>query len=204
MNETRIIVVSIATKQVPLLAMVTATENALHINAIEKLPNNLIALTARMIELRAKAAKLNAELVIEDHSSLFRSFGRSIRIDGQHADSRPVLVAAMERYNALTSVNAITYPDSMMTSLKISTSIYNVKHNDRGEIAYLIDWDSLTDERRIFLLSVYAAMCQTVYQSGFLDRILGGSAKEEKLLQSPASKPNPHVNEGNGGRMITL
>lgn len=204
MNENRVIVVTTATKQTPLMALVTATDNALHINNVEKLPSNLIELTARMVALKVRAAKLNAELVIEDHSGLFRSFGRSIRIDGVHADARPVLVAAMERYNSLNMVNAITYPDSMMTSLKVSSSLYNLKHNDRGEIAYLIDWDSLTDERRVFLLSVYAAMCQTVYQSGFLNRVLGEDEQEEKLLHSTKSKPSPYVNKGNGGRVVTL
>lgn len=203
MAENRVIVVSTATKQTPLMALVTATENALHINSIEKLPSNLVSLTTRMAALKVKAFKLDAELVIEDHSGMFRSFGRAIRIDGQHADSRPVLVAAMERYKALSTVNAITYPDGLMTSLKITTNIYNLKHNDRGEISYLIDWDSLTDERRIFLLSVYAAMCQTVFQAGFLERVLGAS-DEDKPLKSLESEPNPSVNRGNGGRTLTL
>lgn len=203
MTESRVMVVSTATKQAPLLALVTATENALHINSVEKLPSNLVSLTTRIAALKVQAFKLNAELVIEDHSGLFRNFGRAIRIDGQHADSRPVLVAAMEKYKALSTVNAITYPDGLMTSLKITTNIYNLKHNDRGEISYLIDWDSLTDERRIFLLSVYAAMCQTVYQAGFLDRILGDST-DEKPLKALESEASPSVNKGNGGRSITL
>lgn len=204
MSDNRIIIVSTATKHSPLMALVTATDHALHINSVEKLPTNLIELTAKLVGLKAKAAKLNAELVIEDHSSFFRSFGRSIRIDGQHADSRPVLVAAMERYKSLSGVNAITYPESMQTSLSITTNIYNVKHNDRGEISYLIDWDSLTDERRIFLLSVYAAMCQTVYQSGFLDRVLSAAIGDKEPLNALESTPNPHVNAGNGGRLIKL
>lgn len=205
MNETRMIVVCIAAKHTPLMATITATDNALHIISVEKLPNSLAALTARMGVLKDKAAELSAELVIEDHSGMFTSYGRSIRIDTKGADSRPVLVAAMERYKALTSVNAITYPDGMSTQLKISNNLYNLKHSDNGEVSYMIDWDNLTDEKRVFLLSVYAAMCQNVFQVSFLERVLGLAMKAQPpILESDKSKPSPYVNKGNGGRVVTL
>jgi hypothetical protein len=203
MSDTRIIAVSLAVKATPLVAMATATSNALHIISIEKLPRTVSKIKERLAELKAKASEVGAELVIEDQSGLLSGFGRPLRLDGKGINGQPVLVEAMERYNALTNVGAITYPEQNKSSMTLSRSLYNIKHSDGGTVSYVIDWEQLRDEQRVMLVCLHAALCQSVFNTGFIDQMFAHAAPV-RLLESDDSKPNPRVNLGNGGKVVLL
>lgn len=205
MSEIRVIAISMANKAAPLAIMATATSNALHILSVEQLPKSVALLTERLDSLEAKAKSVGAELVIEDPTGLFSNYGRHCRLDDKDSGNRPLLVSAMERYTSLTAVNAITYPSESKSNLVIQKSCYNVKQSDRGQVMYEIDWDSILDSQRVFLLCIHAAMCRNVFQEGFLEQILGH--KTEPLSAGGHSAENVNVkmrNKGYGGRTISL
>lgn len=204
MSEIRVIAVTLASKTAPLVVMATATSNALHIISVESLPKSVKELADRLADLEVKAGAAGAELVIEDPTGFFGSIGRTCRLDDKDATGRPVLVRAMERYTSLSAVNAITYPTESKSALIIQQSIYNVKQSDRGQVMYEIDWETLKDTQRVFLLCIHAAMCQNVFQEGFFSQMLGYLAPS--FASSPNSEPlNYEVkNKGIGGRRLML
>lgn len=205
-EQTRIIAISLAVKGAPLAAMASATDTAFHLISVEKLPRNVKALSEKLADLKDKAAIVGAEMVIEDHTGMFSSLGRQIRLDDKGVGDRPVLVAAMERYLSLDGVGSITYPPELKSALSISRNLYNLKHGDGGKVSYLIDWEQLRDEQRVMLIGLHAGMCQQIYQKGFFERVFGrsdeGDCSVSDLLDG--GKPSEKVNAGNGGRSFIL
>jgi hypothetical protein len=206
MSENRVIAVSMATKTAPLMALASSTSNAFHVHSVEALPTSATALAAKMAELEQKAKELGAEFVVEDPTGLFSSFGRPLKLNDKDNMARPVLVAAMEKYTSLKTLQAITYPPQNQSALNIPKTLYNLKHSDNGSVGYEIDWDSLRDEQRVFLLAIHTAMCQGVYQADFLAKMFCFVERSHDQVSSPASEVSPSigVTGGNGGRSYVL
>jgi hypothetical protein len=200
MAESRIIAVSMATKGAPIMAMASSTSSAFHVHSVEKLPASINQLLIRMIALQAKADELGAELVVEDPTGFFSDCGRQLRLDSKDAMNRPLLVSSMEKYTSLSAVNAITYPESNQSALKISSSLYNIKYSDTGRIGYEIDWALLRDEQRVFLLALHAGLCQTIYQTDFLAQVL--AMGEPSLVEAPADEADPQPYMAGGRRFV--
>ena len=186
--ENRVIAVSMATSSNPLLLMGSVTPNGLHLIKVERIKSNLADIKSRLQEAVDTSQQHGASLFLEDTTGMLGSYGYDIKMDRKLPDGRPVLVVAIERYEALKKLNAITYPsEGGSTSFVIGSGIMETLVGDDGKTTYRIDWSQLNDESRVLLLLIYGGMCQHTYHQGYLDRVYKEVGKQNVVADKPSS-----------------
>ncbi|GAB1077915.1 MULTISPECIES: hypothetical protein [Shewanella] len=178
MTDTRIIAVSTACQQNPTMIMASVTSNAIHIAKMEPLTRTPAGILKALVTYSKLATKVGAELLVEDPTGLFLSFGRNLTLQQKDHTGKPVLVSAFEKYTSLQRIGAITTPAKLAGQFSIPDSIYNIKHNDTGAVSYEIDWERVKDPARLMLLVIHAGLCQTPYQSNFMENMLDNMVLE--------------------------
>lgn len=179
------------------------TENALYILEFHNLPQNVTALTKALEELEALSNKVNAHLIIEDPSGVYNKHGEPKRLIGRDYTGKPTLITAFEMYINLNKRSAVVLRPEDATQAQIKNNLYNIKHNDNGNISYEIDWSKLRSKARLVLLAVHGAFCLTPASPTYFNRMMnalndlaGGDSSGIKGLDS---KPY-----GVGGRIYEL
>lgn len=204
MSEIRLICISVAGK-IPIMTMATVTDNACHFAKIEYLPRLVKDLRTSIAALARKSDEVNAELVIEDPTGLFTQYGRNLKLSNKDIHNKPVLVASMDKYTILNGLGALTYPDKDKSRFTIPTSMYNVKRADNGTLTYEINWDSLREESRIMLLTIYAGFCQNIFNDGYSNAFFNAVGVTEQSKDYGLSwHDDPSNKNGTGGREAIL
>lgn len=185
-----VVAVTLATRTKPVMLMGTLTQNALHVIAMNLLPASVGQIRSELERMRnaAIAAGHSATWFVEDPTGLLSGAGYDIRLDEKVQDGRPILTLAIERYQALTAVGGLIYPDkSGGQQFAIPNSIVNTKVGDNGRTSYEIDWSQLKDASRALMLLIYGAMCQGPMQVDYLTRLydaMGTPAQSGRVMTS--------------------
>lgn len=203
MKATRIVTMAMDVRNAPLVALSSVTDSAVHIHTCEPLPLSLKERLKSVIDRVGFANKQGADLVIEDPTGLFSSYGRALRLEDKDYTGKPVLVTAMDKFRPLNAAAAITLPPDLAHRFTIPDDVYNIKHGANGTAQYEINWPRLNDEARLLLLTIHAGLCFTPYQSGYFERMTGHLADIDNRTAAE-NIPSKPLNDGTGARITLL
>lgn len=196
----KIIAISTSTKIGAIACVATVTPEAIHFADLKPIGGTVAEIHKSLSAYQALSKKINAELIIEDNSSLFLAYGRNVHLSDKAVSGKPVVVEAFDKYQSLSKLSGLTYPQNLQTQFQISQSIYEVKHHDNGSVSYLVDWSRLSDAARLQLLVIYVGVCRNVYDSGYFLSLVAGGSNGDTSWHKNLEVTNRRL----GGRKIKL
>lgn len=119
-------------------------------------------------------------VVVDETIPIFARYGRPLKLEMVGADNRPVIVSALEAYNAMTDYSILHFKKGV-TPIDIPASIVDEDRDDSGKLAYRIDWEQVTADNAALLLTIYAAVNDSLYDpetTKELFKLLGGQKKK--------------------------
>lgn len=121
-------------------------------------------------------------VLVDEVTPYFSKYGRAVRLSELDAKGRPIIVSAMEAYNYLTSLSAITYPPNAGGRFEVSPSIVEEVRGTDGKPTYNIDWSELRPDTYALMFVVYAATQDSIGDTVTLKSLFG-------LLRKPKKEP---------------
>lgn len=138
MARTRIAVLTLSSGQ-PRLMLAGVNDGQLHIIKCQQLERSLMSLKLTLPEKLEKLKRSGFIVLVDEVTPYFSKYGRAVRLSALDAKGRPLIVSAMEAYNYLSSLNAITYPPNASGRFEVSPSIVEEVRGTDGQPMYNID-----------------------------------------------------------------
>ncbi|GAJ74209.1 hypothetical protein JCM18904_5185 [Vibrio sp. JCM 18904] len=158
-------------------------DGQLHIIECQQLERSLMSLKLTLPEKLEKLKKGGFIVLVDEVTPYFSKYGRAVRLSELDAKGRPIIVSAMEAYNYLTSLNAITYPPNAGGRFEVSPSIVEeVRGGTDGKPTYNIDWSELRPDTYALMFVVYAATQDSIGDTVTLQSLFD-------LLRKPKKEP---------------
>ncbi|MFH4735097.1 hypothetical protein [Vibrio diabolicus] len=181
MARTRIAVLTLSSGQ-PRLMLAGVDDGQLHIIECQQLERSLMSLKLTLPEKLEKLKKGGFIVLVDEVTPYFSKYGRAVRLSELDAKGRPIIVSAMEAYNYLTSLSAITYPPNAGGRFEVSPSIVEEVRGTDGKPTYNIDWSELRPDTYALMFVVYAATQDSIGDTVTLKSLFG-------LLRKPKKEP---------------
>ncbi|EGR2324801.1 hypothetical protein DX888_24030 [Vibrio alginolyticus] len=181
MARTRIAVLTLSSGQ-PRLMLAGVNDGQLHIIECQQLERSLMSLKLTLPEKLEKLKRSGFIVLVDEVTPYFSKYGRAVRLSALDAKGRPIIVSAMEAYNYLSSLNAITYPPSASGRFEVSPSIVEEVRGTDGQPMYNIDWSELRPDTYALMFVVYAATQDSIGDTVTLKSLFD-------LLRKPKKEP---------------
>ncbi|HHX8365068.1 TPA: hypothetical protein ACVOZA_004198 [Vibrio alginolyticus] len=181
MARTRIAVLTLSSGQ-PRLMLAGVDDGQLHIIECQQLERSLMSLKLTLPEKLEKLKKGGFIVLVDEATPYFSKYGRAVRLSDLDTKGRPIIVSAMEAYNYLTSLSAITYPPNAGGRFEVSPSIVEEVRGTDGKPTYNIDWSELRPDTYALMFVVYAATQDSIGDTVTLKSLFG-------LLRKPKKEP---------------
>ncbi|ENK2110127.1 hypothetical protein [Vibrio alginolyticus] len=181
MARMRIAVLTLSSGQ-PRLMLAGVNDGQLHIIECQQLERSLMSLKLTLPEKLEKLKKGGFIVLVDEVTPYFSKYGRAVRLSELDAKGRPIIVSAMEAYNYLSSLNAITYPSNAGGRYEVSPSIVEEVRGTDGKPMYNIDWSELRPDTYALMFVVYAATQDSIGDTVTLKSLFG-------LLRKPKKEP---------------
>ncbi|EOX3832366.1 MULTISPECIES: hypothetical protein [unclassified Vibrio] len=181
MARMRIAVLTLSSGQ-PRLMLAGVNDGQLHIIECQQLERSLMSLKLTLPEKLEKLKKNGFIVLVDEVTPYFSKYGRAVRLFELDAKGRPIIVSAVEAYNYLTSLNAITYPPNAGGRFEVSPSIVEEVRGTDGKPTYNIDWSELRPDTYALMFVVYAATQDSIGDTVTLKSLFG-------LLRKPKKEP---------------
>ncbi|EPN8252301.1 hypothetical protein ACT3SD_003940 [Vibrio alginolyticus] len=181
MTRTRIAVLTLSSGQ-PRLMLAGVNDGQLHIIECQQLERSLMSLKLTLPEKLEKLKRSGFIVLVDEVTPYFSKYGRAVRLSALDAKGRPIIVSAMEAYNYLSSLNAITYPPNVSGRFEVSPSIVEEVRGTDGQPMYNIDWSELRPDTYALMFVVYAATQDSISDTVTLKSLFD-------LLRKPKKEP---------------
>lgn len=136
----------------------------------------------RLIKRRANGFKVLVDEVSGEFSKM--SGASQVRLNDPHTDGRPVISAALDRYQEMRRTKSIITPQSG-AGFDIPQSLVDTSSNSKGETAYNINWPEVTANHVLTILSVYATLHNRPGTADYIAKM--AAALSIKAPEAPAT-----------------
>ncbi len=156
----------------PKLMLSGVADGVIHIAASESLTKNVRALNETLPARLDSYRKKGFIVVVDEVIPNFFKYGRALRLETPTPSGKPVIVEAMQAYETMSRLNAITYPKNSGGSFQISSNVYEETRGGDGKASYRINWQEIKTDVVALLLTLYVATQQSLSDSANLDDFL--------------------------------
>lgn len=181
MTKKRIAVLSLSSGS-PRLMLAGVEDGQVSIVKCEELPRSMIVLKLKLPKQLQKLKEKGFVLLVDEVLPHFAKYGRAVKIDDKGPNGQPVVVTAMQAYNNLKSLEAITFPSGEGGRFEISPSLVDEVRGTDGKIVYNIDWSELRPDTYALLFTIYAATQDSLKDTSTMKeffKLLGGKPQTE-------------------------
>lgn len=189
MTQKRIVVLTLSQNQ-PLLMISGFKDGELHIIETEHLVSDMRTLKESLPKRLTKYANAGFIVLVDEVIPFFNRFGRAVRLQDFGSDGVAIIVSSIRSYRNLTNYNAISYPDGVAGLYDIPESIIEETRDDKGQINYRIDWSEIRPESCALLLSVHAALSNSLYDAPTAKALFAELNKYEAQTSQPTNRFN--------------
>lgn len=186
MANKRIAVLSLSSSS-PRLMLAGVQDGQVSIVKCEELPRSMLTLKIALPKKLKKLKDSGFVLLVDEVIPHFAKYGRAVSLHDLDGQGRPIVVAAMQAYNNLKTLEAITFPNGEGGRFDISSSLVDEVRGTDGKPVYNIDWNELRPDTYALLFTVYAAT---------QDNALDASTLKDIFTLLGASKPEPTKENG--------
>lgn len=171
MAKKRIAVLSMSSGD-PRLMLAGVDDGQVSIVKCEELPRSMLTLKLKLPSRLKKLRDKGFVVLVDEVVPYFAKYGRSVSMDDKTANGLPLVVAAMQAYTSLKSLQSITFPKGDGGRYEISPSLVEQIRGADGKINYNIAWDELRPDTYALLFAVYAATQDSLLDSSTLRDVL--------------------------------
>lgn len=146
----------------PKLMLSGVADGVIHIVRCESLERNARKLNETLPSRLEKLRQNGSIVVVDEPIPNFYKYGRAVRLDSESPSGKPVLVEALQAYESLMGLKAITFPEKSGGAFRISDDLYEESRGNDGKAAYRINWPEIKPEVVALLLTVYVSTQQSM------------------------------------------
>ncbi len=164
----------------PRLMLAGVDDGQLSIVKCEELPRSMLALKLKLPSKLKKFRDKGFVVLVDEIVPYFSKYGRAVSMDDKTPNGLPLVVAAMQAYTNLKSLQSITFPQGDGGRYEISPSLVEQVRGADGKITYNIAWDELRPDTYALLFAVYAATQDSLLDSSTLRDVLNLLSSNKK------------------------
>ncbi|RIW17906.1 hypothetical protein [Vibrio harveyi] len=183
MAKKRIAVLSMSSGD-PRLMLAGVDDGQVSIVKCEELPRSMLTLKLKLPSKLKNFRDKGFVVLVDEIVPYFAKYGRAVSMDDKTANGLPLVVAAMQAYTSLKSLQSITFPKGDGGRYEISPSLVEQIRGADGKITYNIAWDELRPDTYALLFAIYAATQDSLLDSSTLKDVfslLGNKNQPESV-----------------------
>ena len=183
MAKKRIAVLSMSSGD-PRLMLAGVDDGQVSIVKCEELPRSMLTLKLKLPSKLKNFRDKGFVVLVDEIVPYFAKYGRAVSMDDKTANGLPLVVAAMQAYTSLKSLQSITFPKGDGGRYEISPSLVEQIRGADGKITYNIAWDELRPDTYALLFAIYAATQDSLLDSSTLKdvfNLLGNKNQPESV-----------------------
>lgn len=183
MAKKRIAVLSMSSGD-PRLMLAGVDDGQVSIVKCEELPRSMLTLKLKLPSKLKNFRDKGFVVLVDEIVPYFAKYGRAVSMDDKTDNGLPLVVAAMQAYTSLKSLQSITFPKGDGGRYEISPSLVEQIRGADGKITYNIAWDELRPDTYALLFAIYAATQDSLLDSSTLKDVfslLGNKNQPENV-----------------------
>lgn len=168
----------------PRLMLAGVDDGQVSIVKCEELPRSMLTLKLKLPSKLKNFRDKGFVVLVDEIVPYFAKYGRAVSMDDKTANGLPLVVAAMQAYTSLKSLQSITFPKGDGGRYEISPSLVEQIRGADGKITYNIAWDELRPDTYALLFAIYAATQDSLLDSSTLKDVfslLGNKNQPENV-----------------------
>lgn len=169
----------------PLLIQAVFIDGVLTLDMKKSLPKQGDRLAVAAVPLLTKLVKAGFVVLVDEVSGALSaaSGAQAVTVDTKHADGRPIIAVAMERYKEMARLNMISFAPGEESQFNLTSSmLVDIEVKPNGESVYCVNWEEMKGEHLLMLFCVYATFYNNVTSQAYLDVLCGAMTPDYSPL----------------------